>query len=79
MNGCNLELLDLSGSVMSTITDEGVKYVAKHCHNLQVLGRYKERDLNLNLPFSKGHFGACSFYLYGSKVKGQFFLIDYDH
>ena len=36
--GENLEMLDLSGSVMSPITDEGLKAVSKYCPNLQNLG-----------------------------------------
>ncbi len=36
--GEQLEMLDLSGSIMSTITDEGLKHVTKYCPNLENLG-----------------------------------------
>ena len=35
--GKNLEQMDLSGSFMSSLTDLGLKPVAKYCNNLQVL------------------------------------------
>ena len=38
--GEKLEMLDLSGSVMSSITDEGLTAVTKYCPNLQNLGEF---------------------------------------
>jgi len=36
--GGQLEEIDLSGSVMSTLTDAGLKSIATYCVQLQILG-----------------------------------------
>ena len=38
--GEQLEEIDLSGSIMSSLTDAGLKSISTHCFQLQILGEY---------------------------------------
>ncbi len=46
--GEKLEMLDLSGGIMCSITDEGLKWVTKYCPNLKNLG---ETCLQMHDPY----------------------------
>ena len=63
-------MLDLSGSVMSPITDEGLKAVSKYCPNLQNLGEILQlvRGLNVCVTTKDTHTSAVIPTLKGNDV-----------